>query len=218
MGIFRSLINKFALIFIALLLLSGLGYAKDLRAVKISKFLERYPWSPLRGHEQEIVYCADKFGIDYRLYLALAGAESTYGKRYPTSKANLTGYLNGSTRFKSVYQNIYETSRLIGTTHYYEQYRQTKDLWDLIYVYKGVPPYQHYYRNMRYALDQINKVPIAAELRAQKALLAKLPAPTAASKIGKAAYHESMFTWNAVDYDRFTVRQKASVAFASLSP
>ena len=57
--------------------------ALDLRAVKLQKFLDRYPWSPLRGHEQEILYCADKFGIDYRLYVAISGAESTYGKRYP---------------------------------------------------------------------------------------------------------------------------------------
>lgn len=137
--------------------------ALDLRAVKLEKFLDRYPWSPLRGHEQEILYCADKFGIDYRLYVAIAGAESTYGKRYPQGLKNLTGYNSGRTGFTSIYQNIYQTSKLIGEAKYYRKFRATKDLWDLIYVYKAVPPYQHYYNNLRYALDEITKVPVVVQ-------------------------------------------------------
>src|SRR3989339_608426 len=126
-------------LWLVLLLIVFIGWsasAKDLRAVKLQKFLDRYPWSPLRGHEQEILYCADKFGIDYRLYVAISGAESTYGKRYPLGLKNLTGYNSGKTGFNSIYQNIYQTSKLIGEAKYYRKFRATKDLWDLIYVYK----------------------------------------------------------------------------------
>lgn len=197
-----NIIKRAVFSIIAVSLLANIACAKDLRAVKLRKFLDRYPWSPLRGHEQEILYCADKFGIDYRLYIAIAGAESTYGKRYPKSKKNLTGYLNCKSGFKSIWQNIYETSKLIGTSHYYKQYRKTKDIWDLIYVYKSVPPYKHYYKNMRYALDQITAISIAEEIKAQRAELARLDPASKKQKIGKREWIEKMFAWIAVRYDK----------------
>jgi hypothetical protein len=184
--------------------------AEDLRAVRLQKFLDRYPWSPLRGHEHEILYCADKFGIDYRLYLAIAGAESTYGKRYPEGKRNLTGHLNGATAFSSIWQNIYETSKLIGTAHYYRKYRETNDIRDLIYVYKGVPPYEHYYKNMRYALDQIGQVDITAELKAQSARLARLE-PRGKTKLTRKQYQKYMGNWLAIRYDKFACRTENTV-------
>ena len=156
----NKVVKRFFLVLLIVISLTSLGYSRDLRVLKIKRFLDRYPWSPLRGHEQEIVYCADKFGIDYRLYVAIAGAESTYGKNYPRRNKNLTGYQNGRTKFASIYQNIYETSKLIGTANYYRKYRRTQNIWDLIRVYKSVPPFRQYHRNMRYALDQIHSVSI----------------------------------------------------------
>jgi hypothetical protein len=154
------MLKRFFLILLIVLSLTSLSYSRDLRALKIKRFLDRYPWSPLRGHEGEIIYCADKFGIDYRLYVAIAGAESTYGKNYPKNNKNLTGYKSGTTKFSSIFQNIYETSKLIGTSAYYRKYRRSQNIWDLIRVYKSVPPFKHYYRNMRYALDQIHAISI----------------------------------------------------------
>ncbi|MFH1347727.1 MAG: hypothetical protein ABIH22_03455 [Candidatus Margulisiibacteriota bacterium] len=194
--------KKLVLIIIGLILVAGFASAEDLRAVKLKKFLDRYSWSPLRGHEQEILYCADKFGLDYRLYIAIAGAESSYGKRFPKSKKNLTGYLNGETGFDSIWQNIYETSKLIGTAHYYKKYRKTKDIKDLIYVYKGVPPYDHYYKNMRYALDKITAVSIAEELKEQRTNLARLDPASKNLKLGKQEWLQKMFSWIAVRYDK----------------
>ena len=150
----------FGLIIILLFIGIFASYGTDLRPYKLKRFLDRYPWSPLRGHEIEIVACADKFGIDYRLYVAIAGAESTYGKRYPKKTNNLTGYNSCNTNFVSIYKNIYETSKLIGTAHYYKKYRKTEDIKDLIYVYKGVPPYDHHIKNIRYALDAISAISI----------------------------------------------------------
>jgi len=152
--------RAFVFIIILVVLLMSAAYGVDLRPYKLKRFLDKYPWSPLRGHEHEIVACADKFGIDYRLYVAIAGAESTYGKRYPKQTKNLTGYNSCDTSFTSIYSNIYETSKLIGTAKYYKRYRQSEDIKDLIYVYKGVPPYDHYFKNLRYALDAISAVSI----------------------------------------------------------
>ncbi|MBN2058200.1 MAG: hypothetical protein JW782_05350 [Candidatus Saganbacteria bacterium] len=189
----------------AFLLATTMVVAKDLRAVKLKKFLDRYPWSPLRGHEQEILYCADKFGLDYRLYVAIAGAESSYGKRYPLGTKNLTGYNSCKTGFTSIWENIYETSKLIGTTSYYKKFRKTGDIKDLIYVYKGVPPYQHYYENMRYALDQITAVSIEKELAEQRAVLAtKSPG----GKLNKQSWQKSIFTWTSVPFHQYGARTK----------
>jgi len=150
------------IIILCLLLVACLGIAgaEDGRVMRLQKFLARYSWSPLLGHEHEIVYCADKFGIDYRLYVAIAGAESTYGKTFPKGAKNLTGHCNGDTHFNSIYHNIYATSKLIGTAKYYAKYRQTKNLWDFLYVYKGVPPYKRYYVNLSYSFNEIADIRI----------------------------------------------------------
>ncbi|MBI5400217.1 glucosaminidase domain-containing protein [Candidatus Saganbacteria bacterium] len=150
------------IIIMCLILFYGftLAGAEDARVMKLEKFLARFPWSPLRGHEHEIVYCADKFGIDYRLYVAIAGAESSFGKKFPKQAKNLTGHRNGVTRFSSIYHNIHATSKLVGTAKYYQKYRRTRNLWDFLYVYKGVPPYKHYYVNLRYTFDEVARVRI----------------------------------------------------------
>lgn len=213
--------KKIIFILIGLILIASLTGAKDLRAVKLKKFLDRYPWSPLRGHEQEILYCADKFGLDYRLYIAIAGAESTYGKRYPQGAKNLTGYgIYGDKvgQFSSIYQNIYKTHELIATKSYYKKFRKTKDIKDLIRVYKGVPPYDQHYYNMRYALDQITAVSIVKELQEQREKLAQLDPASKKQKIGKKDWTIKMFSWVAVRYDKHEIEKenKASLKFAPM--
>ncbi|MBU0672737.1 MAG: hypothetical protein KJ732_06910 [Candidatus Margulisbacteria bacterium] len=208
-----------SVVILIVLLFAGLVQAKDLRATKLKKFLDRYPWSPLRGHEQEILYCADKFGLDFRLYIAIAGAESSYGKRFPKSSKNLTGYAvydDNVGSFNSIWHNIYETSKLIATSNYYKKFRKTRDIKDLIFVYKGVPPYDHYYNNMRYALDQITRVSIVRELKEQREKLVRLD-PASKRLMGKREYVEKMFAWTAVRYDKHTVRKvsEAGLKFAA---
>ena len=114
-----------------------------------------------------MVRSADEFGLDYRLYLAIAGAESGFGRRYPKTRHNLTGILNGESRFKSISHNIRYTNQLIAEGKWYRKYRQTKNLMDLVYIFKGVPPYEHYLRNLRFVLDGITAVSIEKEYRAE---------------------------------------------------
>ncbi|MBI5699021.1 glucosaminidase domain-containing protein [Candidatus Saganbacteria bacterium] len=157
--------------------LASAAAAVDLRAVKIEKFLANYcPESPLRGRGPEMVRYADEFGLDYRLYLAIAGAESGFGRRYPKKKHNLTGILNGETRFRSISDNIRYTNQLIAEGKWYRRYRRTKNLMDLVYIFKGVPPYEHYLRNLRFVLDGISGVSIEKEYRAEHPVISPVEA------------------------------------------
>jgi len=159
-------ISKYILFCLIIILLfiscKGLSLNSDIRPIKIKKFLtQKYSDSPLIGHEQEMVYCADKFNLDYRLYVAISGVESTFGRRYPKWSKNLTGYgiyRDKITSFKSIYQNIYKTNELIAISKYYKKYRKTKRIEDLAYIYKGVPPFKPYIANIKYIMRSIDNI------------------------------------------------------------
>ena len=167
---------------------AGIACAKDLRPVRLYKFLSRYQ-SPLRGHVHEIVYCADKYQIDYRLYVALSGAESGFGRNFPKNSSNFTGIMNVATHFPTTFANIDYTSRLLGQGKWYKTYRRTKKLEDLVYVYKAVPPYERYLRTVRYSLNKISSMDIAAEKKV-------------VDKEKKLAKMEELGAWVGVRYDR----------------
>ena len=138
------------------ILIASTCFCLDSRPQKIHNFLvAKFSDSPLIGHEQELVYCADKFNLDYRLYLAISAAESTFGRSYRKSTNNLTGISNGVTKFDSIYDNIYKTNELISTGKWYWKYRKTRKLEDLVYVYKGVPPYKHYVFTLNWVFEQL---------------------------------------------------------------
>jgi hypothetical protein len=178
------------LIFIAILLLiAGSAYAKDLRAEKIERFLARYcPTSPLHGRGQEIVRSADHYNLDYRLYLAIAGAESTWGKNPPKrSRYNFTGISNGGAVFRSISHNIKFTHETIATKKWYRRYRKTGKLMDLVYVYKGVPPYDRYNRALRFTMEIVTAMAVP-EVK-----------PTVMAKVD--------LSWNSIRYDKFDIRK-----------
>ena len=189
LGYNYSMLRKALFFSLFVFVFSGLGLAGDLRALKIQKFLTKYPGSPLRGHVHEILYCADHFGLDYRLYLGLAGAESTFGRRYLKSSRNLTGICNGGARFASIYDNIYRTHEIIATGKWYKKYRATRELKDLVYVYKGAPPYERYLRTLRAILAGIDRASVAQPARV-----------------------DPLVAWNTVPYDKYTCRKTAPLA------
>ncbi len=148
---------------IAMIVLSGTTVSGDLRSERLRAFLYRYPGTPLINHIDEILYCADKFGLDWRLYVAIAGAESTFGKRYPKHTRNLTGFNSCNTSFRSIYHNIYKTHEVIATSKYYAKYRKTKKIEDLVHVYKGVPPYKHYIKTVNFVFWKLKDPNLLAE-------------------------------------------------------
>jgi hypothetical protein len=129
---------------------------KDIRAIKLHKFLIKQN-SPLVGHENEIIHIADVYKLDWRLYVAISGAESSFGKRCIPGYRNFTGIGSGYVKFSSIYSNILETHKLIGTKRYYERYRKSKKLTDLVYVWKGVKPWEPYTSNLRIIMNKINE-------------------------------------------------------------
>ncbi|MFA4967052.1 MAG: hypothetical protein WC624_02385 [Candidatus Margulisiibacteriota bacterium] len=205
------MIKKAFLFLLIVTFAANIGYAKDFRAVKVKKFLAKYPGSPLRGHEHEILYWADKFKLDYRLYLAIAGVESTFGKTYPKHNSNLTGILNGSTHFESIHDNIYQTQKLIATGKWYKKYRNTNNLKDLVYTYKGVPPYEPYLRSIKSIMKAIASVPIEKEKSAYQAWLAKINTSAFFEEVERRKPKENATVWNAVRYDQYKNRRDNSV-------
>ena len=133
--------------------------SSECKAIKIEKFLiKKCPFSPLIGYGKEIVKCAEYYGLDYRLYVAIAGAESTFGKHYLVGTYNFTGINSGHKKFKSITDNIWRTHNLIGTKNYYWKYRKTKNIRDLVFVYKGVPPFSHYIKNVLWIFKEIDRI------------------------------------------------------------
>jgi hypothetical protein len=224
MNMLKKLYGALLILLIAISAVS----AKDLRAVKISKFLDNYPANPLRAHVHEILYCADQFGLDYRLYLALACAESGMGRFCPKYSRNFTGIMNGATGFRSIFANIHYTHRLIATGKWYRRYQATRRLADLVYVYKHVPPFEPYLRTMRYVLDGINSVDLAEEKKALEAERKKIMQETIANwskvrydqcpagqhdlaKVEKQqVQNKILMAWNEIRYDRYPRRMTIS--------
>lgn len=187
--------RKIVIVIFVLLTLFGRAQAKDLRALKIEKFLARYcPPSPLRGKGSVIVRWSDRYGLDYRLYVAIAGAESTWGKNSPKKSYNFTGISNGAARFRSIDHNIKFTCETIATRRWYRKYRRTRDIKDLAYVFKGIPPYDRYIRSLNYIFAMVDAVSPAGLQEAAPAKTLKNP----------------LLAWNSIRYDKFETRKTIS--------
>lgn len=74
--------------------------AIDIRAQKLAVFLSNYH-SPLVYFAQDFVASADQNGLDYRLLVAIAGVESTFGQNYIYETHNAYGWGGGVIPFKS---------------------------------------------------------------------------------------------------------------------
>ena len=64
---------------------------KDARVESIREFFARYN-SPLKGHAQDVIDAAEKYGLDYRLIPSIAMQESNLCKKIPKNSYNCWGY------------------------------------------------------------------------------------------------------------------------------
>lgn len=64
---------------------------RTIRVATIQAFLDHYN-SPLASHAAHFVDEAEKYDIDWRLVAAIAGTESTFGKRVPYNSHNAWGW------------------------------------------------------------------------------------------------------------------------------
>ncbi|MCL4390403.1 MAG: hypothetical protein M1484_03110 [Patescibacteria group bacterium] len=66
----------------------------------MAKFLSEHD-SPLVYFANDFVQQADRYGLDYRLLVAISGVESTFGKQYVAGTFNAYGWGQGTFPFAS---------------------------------------------------------------------------------------------------------------------
>lgn len=76
---------------IALFVAASPALAIDLRELKMRLVLEKYG-SPMVGYESELIKTAEAHGLDWTLLAAIAGTESSFGKRMPARCLNPYGW------------------------------------------------------------------------------------------------------------------------------
>jgi len=93
---------------------SGVG---DYRKQTLKKFLLSHN-SPMAQHADDFIFYADKYDIDWRLVPAIAGVESTFGKRIPLNSYNAYGWNNGKYNFTSWADSIEVVSKALREKYY----------------------------------------------------------------------------------------------------
>ena len=77
----------------------------DYRIMKLKSYLKSHN-SPLYEYADEFVKEADMYDLDWRFVPAIAGVESTFGKRIPFNSYNAYGWANGNYYFDSWPESI----------------------------------------------------------------------------------------------------------------
>lgn len=80
-----------AIIMFFMLGIKSVSAASDMRVVKMQVALEKYE-SPMAPYAQELVAIADQYNLDWTILAAIAGTESTFGKRMPYNCTNPYGW------------------------------------------------------------------------------------------------------------------------------
>jgi len=86
--------------------------ALDPRAIVLKDYLAKHN-SPMQDNAQDFIDAADKYGVDWKLVPAIAGVESTFGKRIPGGY-NAYGwgvYGDNAIYFKSWKDGIYTLNK-----------------------------------------------------------------------------------------------------------
>lgn len=111
----------------------------DSRVKIVENYLKRYD-SPMADNASDFIYYADKYDLDWRLVLAIAGVESTYGKQIPPFSYNGWGwgvYGDNVIRFKSWKEGIQTVSQ--GLRERYMDKWGGKDIYQIGSIYASSP-------------------------------------------------------------------------------
>lgn len=142
----------------------------DIRVNKVAKYLEQYD-SPLAYFAPDFVAAADKYGLDYRLLVAISGVESTYGKFYLAGTFNVYGWGQGRIAFQSWSDGIDEISKGL-KTGYLE--KGAKDIWQIGRIYNP-PNSDNWSATVSSIMDKIEAVNVAGFAPHGPQELQKLP-------------------------------------------
>jgi len=89
----------------------------DDRVKKLESYLTLWQ-SPLTSHAEIFINSADKYQLDWTLVAAIAGVESSFGKRVPINSYNAWGWNNGNYRFDSWEQGIDHVNQVLREKYY----------------------------------------------------------------------------------------------------
>jgi len=84
----------------------------DARPIIIEKYLKKYN-SPLLLYADELLKASEKYGVDYRLIVAIAQCESNLCKKSPPGSYNCWGFENGETKFLSWEQALDQVAKTL---------------------------------------------------------------------------------------------------------
>lgn len=122
----------------------------DERSLILKNFLNSYN-SPIADYSQMLVSTADKYNIDWKLVTAIAGVESTFGKRIPIDSYNAYGWANGNYYFTSWEDSIEIVTKTL-REKYYDRGANTVNKIAPIYA----PPSSTWAWKVNYFIDQID--------------------------------------------------------------
>lgn len=116
----------------------------DAKTIELARFLEKYN-SPLAGSALDFIEASKKYGLDYKLLVAISGVESTFGNHTPScARFNVFGYRSSSSpcgwyRFTSYREAIYKVAETISRGNAYARYQRSGQTIDLAFVYTALP-------------------------------------------------------------------------------
>jgi len=123
----------------------------DNRTLVLKDYLNQFD-SPLAEYADSFIKAADKYELDWRLVPAIAGAESTFGKRVTFNSHNPFGYAGGYFSFES-----WETAIEVETEMLAVKYR---DSWGLVTPEEIMPiyapPSKTWAKNVRFFMGEIS--------------------------------------------------------------
>jgi hypothetical protein len=125
----------------------------DIRILKLQLYLKKRN-SPMELQAAKIVMTADRYGLDWRLLPAIAGVESSFGKRMPKNSYNAYGWANGEYKFHSWEESIDIVSKTLK-----EKYidKGADNLYKIARIY--APPSKTWARNVGFFVKQMDPKP-----------------------------------------------------------
>ena len=130
----------------------------DMRAMQMHTYLEKVG-SPMAGYEVKLIVTAEKNGLDWTFLAAIAGTESTFGKRMPYECINPYGwgiYGDHKICFKSFDEAIEVVGAGLG-----KKYNKTS-LETIARTYNKVST-EGWITHTRFFMNKIKNTPVSAQ-------------------------------------------------------
>jgi hypothetical protein len=126
---------------------------KDERADRLKIFLKKYN-SPLADYSREFIFASERFNIEYKTLVAIAGQESHFATAHLCGNNNPFGYGNPCWNFPSFREAIWQTAKTIGSSKLYRTYQKSRSIRDLAGIYNQADT-ENWIKSVSYFREQI---------------------------------------------------------------